>query len=274
MKPEATGLDTALEAYSDLLARAVCNLIYLDPSQQRRRKGLRHKLRKTVSGDTEDSFEARMERRLNGRDWPSVAHSMAGYKRLTNTAKCMLDVLSNDVPGDVIETGVWRGGACILMQGILKAAGQTHRKVYVADSFAGLPPPNAADYPEDKGDKHHTHSDALGISLETVQDNFRAYDLLEDNVVFLKGWFKDTLPGLDVEAFSIVRLDGDMYESTIQAIEVLYPKLSPGGYLIVDDYGAINACRKAITDYRQAHGINEEIVEVDWTGHFWKKAGP
>jgi O-methyltransferase len=68
-----------------------------------------------------------------------------------------------------------------------------------------------------------------------------------------------------------MRLDGDMYESTIQALEVLYPKLSPGGFVIVDDYGALESCRQAVEDFRTAGGIGEPLVRIDWTGVYWQK---
>lgn len=264
------GLSTALESHAELLVRTISNTIYLDPPQNPRRPAQFHQLFRGMNAESPEQREARMSRRLSGRDWPVFAHSMAGYERLRNLANCVLDVFENEVEGHFIETGVWRGGACILMQGLCRAAGEADRKVFVADSFEGLPPPNAEEFPADEGDKHHT-KDALAISLETVQDNFRSYGLLDDNVVFMKGWFKDTLPTLGDEKFGIIRLDGDMYESTIQAIEILYPKLSVGGYIIVDDFGAVRACRKAIGDYRKAHGIEEPIEQVDWTGAYWKK---
>jgi hypothetical protein len=89
-------------------------------------------------------------------------------------------------------------------------------------------------------------------------------------VRFLPGWFRDTLPTLGAERFAVVRLDGDMYESTMVALESLYPRLSVGGYLIVDDY-AIGLCRRAVADYRSRHGIDEPIVRIDHTGVFWRK---
>jgi O-methyltransferase len=106
--------------------------------------------------------------------------------------------------------------------------------------------------------------------LEEVQDNFRKFDLLDDQVVFLKGWFKDTLPGAPIEQLAVLRLDGDMYGSTMEALEVLYPKLSPGGFCVIDDYALPN-CRKAIDDYRAQHGIRSPLIRIDWTGHFWRK---
>ena len=210
--------------------------------------------------------------RAEGRDWPAEAHTMIGLKRLENIRFCMEDVIRRGVPGDFIETGVWRGGATILMRAILKAHDIADRRVWVADSFEGLPPPNAETYPADAGDPHHTY-DELRVSLEAVRSNFAAFGLLDDQVRFLKGWFRDTLPAAPIEQLAVARLDGDMYESTMDAMTHLYPKLSPGGYLIVDDYGCIPACRQAIEDYRRAHGIDEPIESIDWTGVFWRKRG-
>jgi predicted O-methyltransferase YrrM len=86
----------------------------------------------------------------------------------------------------------------------------------------------------------------------------------------VEGFFQDTLPNLDAGPFAVIRLDGDMYGSTIVALENLYPKLSPGGFVVVDDY-ALPACREAVTDYRSAQGIDAKIEEIDWTGVWWRK---
>jgi hypothetical protein len=158
------------------------------------------------------------------------------------------------------------------MRGILQAHGVTDRKVWVADSFEGLPPPNAERYPRDAGVDLSVFRPQLGVSLEAVQDNFRRYDLLDDQVRFLKGWFRDTLPTAPVERLAVLRLDGDLYESTMDALTHLYPKLSPGGYCIIDDYNAMEPCRHAVTDYRQQHGIRDEVVPIDWAGVFWRKS--
>ncbi|GAB4710285.1 hypothetical protein MOKP122_44800 [Mycobacterium avium subsp. hominissuis] len=88
---------------------------------------------------------------------------------------------------------------------------------------------------------------------------------------FVPGWFKDTLKDAPIDRISVLRLDGDLYESTIQALDALYPRLSPGGFCIVDDYHAIKACAQAVTDYRTQHGVTAEIVEIDGTGVLWRK---
>jgi hypothetical protein len=195
---------------------------------------------------------------------------MIGLKRLDNLEFCIEEIIAKGVPGDLIETGAWRGGATIFMRAVLKAYGVTDRCVWVADSLAGLPPPDAGKYPHDAGDRLHEARE-LAVSLEQVKANFDRYGLLDDQVRFLKGWFRDTLPTAPIERLAVLRLDGDMYQSTMDALANLYPKVSQGGYVIVDDYSAIPACRQAVHDYRSANGITEEIRDIDWTGIFWQK---
>jgi hypothetical protein len=215
-------------------------------------------------------YQYDIQNRLNGTDWSPMAHTMIGRKRLDNLQNCIQHVLVNRIPGDFIETGVWRGGATIFMRAMLKAWGDTSRIVWVADSFEGLPEPDGLNYPKDRGDTHHTYSE-LAVSLQTVQENFRKYALLDDQVRFLKGWFKDTLPTAPIEKLAILRLDGDMYESTMDGLKNLYAKLSRGGFLIVDDYGAVPACKDAVHDFRRDNKISEEIIEIDWGGVYWQK---
>lgn len=209
-------------------------------------------------------------RKPDGIKWPAHAHTMIGLKRMENLQFCVEDVLAQNIDGDLIETGVWRGGATIFMRAILKAYQVTDRKVWVADSFQGLPMPNAQKYPADARDRLHEFSE-LAVSLEQVQANFKKYGLLDSQVEFLQGWFRDTLPNAPINKLAVLRLDGDMYESTIDALVNLYPKLSIGGYIIVDDYGATSQCSKAVHDYRDANQITDEIIPVDWSGVYWQR---
>jgi len=204
-----------------------------------------------------------------GRVWRTYPDTMIGLRRLENIQSCVETALSENVPGDLIETGAWRGGACIFMRGILAAHGVTDRKVYVADSFEGLPRPDEQRHPADKGDQHHT-MEFLAVDLESVRNNFRRYGLLDEQVVFLKGWFKDALPTAPIKELAILRLDGDMYGSTMDALNALYHKLSPGGFCIVDDYD-LEGCRRAVDDFRREHQIEAPLLTIDWTGRFWKK---
>jgi hypothetical protein len=202
-------------------------------------------------------------------DLPPWPLTMIGPGRLNNVEACVRDAIESGVPGDVIEAGVWRGGTTILMRGVLRAYGVADRAVYVADSFEGLPPPDADRYPADDGLDLHLWP-GLAVGVDEVRANFTRFDLLDDQVVFVKGWFRDSLPRLRDHRWAVIRLDGDRYESTTDALDNLYPGLSPGGWLIVDDY-EIPACRRAVDDYRDRNAISEPIQEIDWTGICWQK---
>ncbi len=209
--------------------------------------------------------------RETGSDWPARSESMIGLKRMQNIQDAIQAIIEDDVPGDFIETGVWRGGACIFMRANLKAWGDTKRTVWLADSFQGLPAPNVKDFPADQGDTFYLQT-GLSVGEAAVRHNFERYGLLDDQVKFLVGWFKDTLPTAPAEQYSLIRLDGDLYESTIQALDALYPKLSVGGFCIIDDYGTLpDQAGKAVHDYRAQHGITDEIVDVDGNGAYWRK---
>jgi O-methyltransferase len=204
-----------------------------------------------------------------GGDYPSDAETMVGMARLTNIEACLIDLLERGVAGDLIETGVWRGGSVILMRAVLKCFGDRERVVWVADSFQGLPRATLGD--SEAGADHFWKIAHLAVSEDEVRANFEKYGLLDEQVRFLPGWFRDTLASAPIERLSLLRLDGDMYESTMDALSALYPKVSPGGYVIVDDY-AINACRSAVEDYRRRFAIDDPIERIDWTGVFWKKS--
>ena len=206
------------------------------------------------------------------------AHTMLPRVRLDNLQRCVERTLEDGVPGDYIETGVWRGGACIFLRGILKARGVTDRRVWVADSFEGLPEPDPERNPKESAAHHgrlfkktYQH---FAVSLETVQANFQAYGLLDAQVVFLKGWFEDTLPSAPIERLAVMRLDGDYYDSTMQALDALWPKLSVGGYAIIDDYGEDQwtDCRKAVDTFRAANSITDPLIRVDSKCWYWRRS--
>src|SRR5438034_1244787 len=279
-------IENSRHLYLDLMKRCLLNLIYPQSEELlslATDAGVRGRSAHTVLGrpsshkvwpplrDAQGNLLTLIAQdRMEGRIWPVVAHTMIGLKRLDNLEFCIEQVITNGVVGDFIETGVWRGGATIFMRAVLKAYGVTDRYVWVADSFEGLPPPNTGKYPYDAGDRLH-EATQLAVSLEQVKANFDRYGLLDNQVRFLKGWFRDTLPAAPIERLAVLRLDGDMYQSTMDALVNLYPKVSQGGYVIVDDYGAIPACRQAVNDYRSANGITDEIRDIDWTGIFWQK---
>jgi O-methyltransferase len=269
---------TAADLYLDLLARCLTRMTFEEPYEQIMRPRTRSKARVfdavqavLTRGGLELVRQAKAPTgREEGRDTPPQGETMIGIRRLENIRQCIVDVLERDVPGDLIETGVWRGGATIYMKGVLSAYGATGRDVWVADSFRGLPPPSGA-YEADLGDPHWMYAN-LAVSADAVRRNFERYGLLDDHVRFLEGLFQDTLPDAPIEQLAVARFDGDMYESTIVALDALYPKLAVGGYAIVDDYGAVKGCRRAVDDYRLEHGITEPMIEIDWTGVYWQRS--
>jgi O-methyltransferase len=206
-----------------------------------------------------------------------TAISMCPLGRFQNVQYCIEDVLRHSVPGDLIETGVWRGGMTIFMRAVLKAYGVEDRTVWVADSFEGLPAPDADKCPLEaqvhNGKVMKTVYNHFAVGIEEVRRNFQAFGLLDDRVCFLKGWFRDTLPSAPISKLAIVRLDGDYYDSTRDSLTCLYPKLSIGGYVIIDDYGedTWTYCRKAVDEFRQEHGIKDLLVRVDSKCYFWQR---
>jgi Macrocin-O-methyltransferase (TylF) len=246
---------TGAEAYLDLLEKVVTNFVYRDapiPS----------------AWFPERDFSEDL--RGKGADWPSVAHTMVGLKRIRNVRACLDRVRADGIPGDFIETGVWRGGVCIFARGYLNAYGMTDRRVWVADSFQGIPDTGEHGHPLDRSMALHSANEVLGVPLDEVKANFERYGLLDGTVEFLEGWFSDTLPTAPIERLAVMRLDGDLYESTMDALENLYGKLSPGGFVIIDDY-LIPACREAVHEFRDRLGIQDPIERIDDCGVFWRR---
>ena len=189
--------------------------------------------------------------------------TMVGLKQLDNIQLCVTDVLQHHIPGDLIETGAWRGGVTIFMRAVLKAYGDEDRKVWVADSFEGLP---AFDRSLNPGD---WTPGMMAVSLEEAQQNFVRYGLLDKQVRFLKGFFDKTLPGAPIGKLAVLRSDADLYESTRDVLVNLYSKLSVGGYAIFDDYNG--GCKKAIDEYRRQHGITEPMKRIDGLAIYWRR---
>jgi len=210
-----------------------------------------------------------------GSYWPDRAHTMIGRQRLNNLQFCMEHCLKYDIPGDFIETGVWRGGAVIFMKGVLEAYGIKDRKVYVADSFQGCPKPELDRYPYDLKKRQARHDfyeiQILAVSKEEVEENFRRYSLLDDNVIFIEGFFEHSLHLVDAPSIAVLRLDGDMYSSTIQVLTKLYDKVPKGGFIIIDDW-VIKGCVQAVHDFRTERKIEDPIKKIDGMSVFWQKS--
>jgi O-methyltransferase len=212
------------------------------------------------------SAEHYMESGHETRNRVEDAETMLGTRQLDHMQRCIVDVLARNVPGDLIEAGVWRGGMTIFMRAVLKAHQIADRNVWVADSFAGLPEvdPGRETFEWRRGD--------MAVSLETVKNNFSRYGLLDAQVVFLQGFFSQTLPTAPIRRLSILRVDADLYSSTSDVLRNLYPRLSSGGYAIFDDYQNLPDCRRAIDEYRRENGITEEICMIDERAACWQKS--
>ena len=203
--------------------------------------------------------------------WPTHAMSMIGRKRMADLREACVVAIAGNVPGAFVETGIWRGGAVALMAGVAAeyypSAG-LKREVWGFDSFAGVPPPSA---PQDEGVLLHTFK-SLAVPRVEVERNLERLGLL-DGVHLVEGWFSETIPAAApvVGPIAVLRLDGDLYESTLTALTNLYPQLSLGGYCIIDDYGGIPQCRRAVDDYRARNSI---LAPMEWSDAdcvWWRK---
>jgi O-methyltransferase len=209
--------------------------------------------------------------RADGRDWPLNALTMTGLQRLDDLQACVEAVVGDGVEGDLIEAGSWRGGSSILMRATLDALGADERTVWVADSFQGFPVPESDGVSEDRDlETDMSGLDYLAPSLDQVKANFARFGC-DEGLMFVPGFFEETMASLRGRQWSVIRLDGDTYKATRLTLEGLYPGLAVGGYLISDDYAFLPACKRAIDDFREEHGITEPIVQIDYNGARWRR---
>jgi O-methyltransferase len=274
-RAEATNAE---DAYLDLLKKALTFSLWPEPPRPvvGRRGWRRTTLRalysllgrwnlvlaRTVDVSDGDRFE--------GRNFPVLGHTMVGVRRLDHLQECIETVIREDVPGDLIEAGVWRGGCSIFMRAVLRVNGVEGRNVWLADSFEGHPPPRPDLYPADRGTGFERW-EFQAVSLQEVLQNFENYGLLDSSVRNLKGRFNETLACAPFPELALIRLDAVSYGSTIEALRLLYPKLSPGGFVVVDDYGASPQCRAAVDDFRREHDVHGELRFGDWTSVCWRR---
>lgn len=256
-RPPSPDAESLRAAYLDVLKLCLC--------------GLGGTSTTSVWRDTHGSVMSRelkgadLQIRALGVDWPLQGLTMIGLNRLDDLQSCVEAVVREGIEGDLIEAGTWRGGASILMRATLNALGAAERCVWVADSFEGFPAPK--DHP---GTKELAVVGFLAVPLDDVKASFARFGC-QDGVRFVPGFFEETMPGLTDQRWSVVRLDGDSYEATWMTLQSLYPDLSVGGYLIVDDYGALEECQQAVDGFRRHHGITEPLEQVDWTCVRWRR---
>mmetsp|Transcript_22353 Transcript_22353/g.33022 ORF Transcript_22353/g.33022 Transcript_22353/m.33022 type:complete len:422 (-) Transcript_22353:780-2045(-) len=254
-------LQKAQEMYLEFLISFLSATAFNDAESQL--KGSMHANKVRIQ-----KFDA--SKRKGGKDWTYLGDTMVGNLRLHNIWNLLQDVSKNNIPGDYMETGVWRGGASVFARAILNTLGETDRVSYVCDSFAGLPPGDRALDAADKG--WDDISFYLSVPDEIVATNFQKMGMLDSNVVFVKGFFNETMPPLSkhVDKMAVMRLDGDMYESTVDVLYHFYDKMSIGGYVIMDDWFGFPS-RTAVEDFFKVHGISPAIIAIDSIAAYWKK---
>ncbi len=272
--------------YLELLKRTLVNLIY--PEHELRIEALEndggggdrlaHERRlRDIRYQQAETLASLVEHKRTGRNWrrqpARFSHTMIGLRRLDNLDYCAAHVFAHDIPGDFLEAGVLQGGASIFLRALQVAHGQSHRRTWVADSFAGLPAA-AHEHDRDFGDDFTERRQPwLASSLAAVQDNFRTYDLLSDRVRFIEGWFAESLPQAPIGPLAILRVDADLYASTRDVLVPLYDKVSPGGFVVVDDYHSFAPCQQAVDEFRRARGDAAPLRRIDWTAVYWQKPG-
>lgn len=202
--------------------------------------------------------------RLQGLDWPEYGATMVGYLRLDTLQRYLQTVLDEDVPGDAIEAGVWRGGTSLFMREVL---GDDDRTVWAADSFRGFDPRD----PQSEAFISDGHGEFLSVPLGHVEEVFNRYGVSTERVRFVEGYVQDTMPGLAAQQWSLIRIDCDTYHAVGCCLQHLYPKLSPGGFVIIDDYRCIQGCRAAVDEYREHCDISDELISDDWSSAYWRK---
>jgi hypothetical protein len=182
------------------------------------------------------------------------------------------------IPGDIVECGVWRGGSSMAIALSLLAAGVRDRNLYLYDTFEGMPPPTE----QDRSHDGRTASEQLATSerdapvwaiagTDEVARNMAATGYPADRLRLVQGKVEETIPGIAPERIALLRLDTDWYESTRHEFRHLYPRLSVGGVLVIDDYGHWQGARQATDEYFAEHGIRMLLHRIDYTGRIGVK---
>jgi len=269
------------ERYLELLRRALVNLIYpehelqielLEAGRPPTDRSTRDRVLRDIRYREAGTLAGLLAAKHNGDVWRGkpwrFSHTMVGMRRLEHLQWCAERVFEEGVAGDFLEAGVCQGGASIFLRALQVAHGQSHRRTWLADSFEGLPvPSHEADLDYDFSESRQPW---LAFSRAAVEDNFRTYDLLSDEVVFLPGWFRDTLADAPVPSLAILRVDADLYESTRDVLVSLYDRVTPGGFVVIDDYEAFAPCRRAVQEFRQARGITAPLHHIDRMAAYWR----
>lgn len=275
--------DSARDAYLGLLKRAIVGLLnvenhlrlcaFVDSAFNGSAKvsgDFIHNIRYLDPDSYEDLVLANQVGNTSGNRTIRFAHSFVGLQGLGHIERLAAQVFADGIEGDFVDAGTWRGGTAIYMRALQTAYGQQHRLVWVADSFTGVPKPTSGPDVAANLDLSTERYPWFYASLREVRDNFSTYGLLDNGVKFLPGLFADTLPVAPIDKIALLRLDGDLYSSTMDSLNALYDKVVCGGYIIVDDYG-LAPCKQAVDEFRASRGITAPIEKISWTIVHWRK---
>jgi hypothetical protein len=198
---------------------------------------------------------------------------MTSRERVLAAIRSVDHVVENDIAGDVVECGVWKGGSMMAMALALLRRGETRRTLYLYDTFAGMPAPTVRDTQFDgqraadvlARSPRESHVWAVA-GLEEVERNLRSTGYPQERTRFVVGPVEETIPGTIPAAIAILRLDTDWYVSTRHELFHLFPRMSTGGVLIVDDYGHWRGSKQATDEYFSQYPVPPDLVPIDYTG--------
>jgi hypothetical protein len=209
-------------------------------------------------------------------------YSMTTVERMYSLYNAVHNVLNNNIGGDFVECGVWRGGSAMMIALILKEQKIKERKIYLYDTFEGMSEPTEKDlaHTGEKAEfllKQNEHNKEESVwclaDLADVKRNMALTGIESDQMIFVKGKVEDTIPNTIPEQIALLRLDTDWYESTKHELIHLYPKLIKKGILIIDDYGHWKGCKEAVDEYFAQHKIHLMLNRIDYTGRLAVKTG-
>ncbi|MET7369854.1 TylF/MycF/NovP-related O-methyltransferase [Streptomyces sp. NPDC005566] len=197
-------------------------------------------------------------------------YTMTSPERLNAFVLATRHIVKHDIPGDIVECGVWRGGSMQACAKTLLSLGETGRDLYLFDTYEGMTPPTAEDLRRD-GRSAQELLDAQGrdrpiwavASLEDVQAGFESVPYPKDRIHYVQGKVEDTVPEQAPGQISILRLDTDWYASTKHELEHLYSRLVSGGVLLIDDYGYWQGSRQAVDEFLEETGARLLLLRMD-----------
>jgi len=201
--------------------------------------------------------------------------TMTSTERLYSVYKSVEYAVKNNIEGDFVECGVWKGGSSMMIALTLLKNNINDKIIYLYDTFEGMSEPTKEDVNYANYDAQQKYSKTLNnesgsdwcrSEINEVKKNLYSTGYPKDNFVFVKGKVEETIPKTIPETIALLRLDTDWYESTKHEMEYLYPRLSKKGVLIIDDYGHWHGCRKAVDEYFEQKNINVLLNRVDYTG--------